>query len=82
MAWLNPTSKKSRGVMRFRISSYRIAVIAQLGERETEDLEVPGSIPGHGSLLLCPTRAHPISTQAWASAKLAKSGFDPPTFEL
>ena len=51
MAWLNPTSKKSRGVMRFRISSYRIAVIAQLGERETEDLEVPGSIPGHGSLV-------------------------------
>jgi hypothetical protein len=25
-------------------------VIAQLGERETEDLEVPGSIPGHGIL--------------------------------
>ena len=24
------------------------AVIAQLGERQTEDLEVPGSIPGHG----------------------------------
>ena len=25
------------------------AVIAQLGERQTEDLEVPGSIPGHGT---------------------------------
>ena len=24
------------------------AGIAQLGERQTEDLEVPGSIPGHG----------------------------------
>ena len=26
------------------------AVIAQLGERQTEDLKVPGSIPGHGSI--------------------------------
>ena len=24
------------------------AAIAQLGERQTEDLEVPSSIPGHG----------------------------------
>ncbi len=24
------------------------AVIAQLGERQTEDLKVPGPIPGHG----------------------------------
>ena len=28
------------------------AAIAQLGERQTEDLEVPGSIPGFG--ILCP----------------------------
>ena len=27
------------------------AAIAQLGERQTEDLEVPGSIPGFGMLL-------------------------------
>ena len=27
-----------------------VAVIAQLGERKTEDLEVPDSIPGHGNL--------------------------------
>ena len=26
------------------------AVIAQLGERQTEDLKVPGSIPGRGSV--------------------------------
>ena len=26
------------------------AVIAQLGERQTEDLEVAGSIPAHGTL--------------------------------
>ena len=28
------------------------AAIAQLGERQTEDLEVPGSIPGLGSVTL------------------------------
>ena len=27
------------------------AAIAQLGERQTEDLEVPGSIPGLGNFL-------------------------------
>ena len=27
------------------------ADIAQLGERQTEDLKVPGSIPGHGNIL-------------------------------
>ena len=27
---------------------YNIAAIAQLGERQTEDLKVPGSIPGLG----------------------------------
>ena len=29
------------------------AVIAQLGERQTEDLEVAGSIPAHGIPNLC-----------------------------
>ena len=28
---------------------FHLAVIAQLGERQTEDLKVPGSIPGRGS---------------------------------
>ena len=28
------------------------AAIAQLGERQTEDLKVPGSIPGRGSSFL------------------------------
>ena len=28
------------------------AALAQLGERQTEDLKVPGSIPGGGILLL------------------------------
>ena len=29
------------------------AAIAQLGERQTEDLKVPGSIPGLGSFAFC-----------------------------
>ena len=32
-----------------------LAAIAQLGERQTEDLKVPGSIPGLGSLELAPS---------------------------
>ena len=28
------------------------AAIAQLGERQTEDLKVPGSIPGRGNSIL------------------------------
>ena len=35
----------------------RIAAIAQLGERQTEDLEVPGSIPGLG-IFRCAARIH------------------------
>ena len=31
-----------------------LADIAQLGERQTEDLKVPGSIPGVGIFLFCP----------------------------
>ena len=30
----------------FHISKFASAAIAQLGERQTEDLKVPGSIPG------------------------------------
>ena len=32
-------------------TSFQQAVIAQLGERQTEDLKVPGSIPGRGIFL-------------------------------
>ena len=32
------------------VAVYQHAVIAQLGERQTEDLKVPGSIPGLGTL--------------------------------
>ena len=31
---------------------FQVAAIAQLGERQTEDLKVPGSIPGVGIFLL------------------------------
>ena len=31
--------------------AYQLAAIAQLGERQTEDLKVPGSIPGGGIFL-------------------------------
>ena len=34
-----------------------VAAIAQLGERQTEDLEVPGSIPGLG-IFRCAARIH------------------------
>ena len=32
------------------ISKHAGAALAQLGERQTEDLKVPGSIPGGGTL--------------------------------
>ena len=34
----------------FVILNFTEAAIAQLGERQTEDLKVPGSIPGLGTL--------------------------------
>ena len=42
-----------RGLQVLRVSHISRAVIAQLGERQTEDLEVPGSIPGHGIFTAC-----------------------------
>lgn len=33
------------------VSVVLFASIAQLGERQTEDLKVPGSIPGRGSFM-------------------------------
>ena len=36
------------------MNCHKLASIAQLGERQTEDLKVPGSIPGGGTFLfLC-----------------------------
>ena len=38
--------------IRMSDQSIVLAAIAQLGERQTEDLKVPGSIPGGGTLAL------------------------------
>ena len=38
--------------MRFNLPRDNMAAIAQLGERQTEDLKVPGSVPGLGILLI------------------------------
>ena len=37
-----------RAILQLTIRFLPVAVIAQLGERQTEDLKVPGSIPGRG----------------------------------
>ena len=44
-----------------------MAFIAQLGERQTEDLKVPGSIPGGGIFVL-------------SRPKMTPEGFEPPAF--
>ena len=50
------------------------AVIAQLGERQTEDLKVPGSIPGRGSVLdIFLMKLHKMKKQAPARFELAIS---------
>jgi hypothetical protein len=52
----------------FKSQHHRLAVaaIAQLGERQTEDLKVPGSIPGLGIIysfsMLVPAHAHAFET--------------------
>ena len=49
------------------------AALAQLGERQTEDLKVPGSIPGGGSF---------SSTMAqWSSGMIPASGAGGPGFD-
>ena len=51
------------------------AAIAQLGERQTEDLKVPGSIPGLG-ILACVGRA--LSAAYWQSIPLSCSSTQMP----
>ena len=59
-------------------SDFILAAIAQLGERQTEDLKVPGSIPGGGmysfaaSRVLCASR-HPRRARS-PYAKCFRSG--------
>ena len=41
-------------VAELEVGSANMAAIAQLGECQTEDLKVPGSIPGLGRVSVCP----------------------------
>ena len=41
-----------------QLQGYAFAAIAQLGERQTEDLKVPGSIPGGGTALVAQLVEH------------------------
>ena len=43
-----PSAAKVRGQQQKKSKIWPKAAIAQLGERQTEDLKVPGSIPGLG----------------------------------
>ena len=47
--WLAIIVTMQRRHARYQKCSNRQAEIAQLGERQTEDLKVPGSIPGLGT---------------------------------
>ena len=50
------------------------AALAQLGERQTEDLKVPGSIPGGG-------RLSPTTKAQWSSGMILASGARGPGFD-
>ena len=45
-----------------------MAAIAQLGERQTEDLKVPGSIPGLGTIVVMSAAQKLLTVQAMAMA--------------
>ena len=56
------------------LSKISVAALAQLGERQTEDLKVPGSIPGGGTFF--------YKLSHWPSGKASVSeagdrGFEP-----
>ena len=57
-----------------------LAAIAQLGERQTEDLKVPGSIPGGGKLFFLYFVGEKFSRRMQKSSPPA--GFEPATFGL
>jgi hypothetical protein len=58
----------------FRASGNQ-AALAQLGERQTEDLKVPGSIPGGGTFV------HRSRTQAVKGVDQKSTGLCPRRFE-
>ena len=56
-----------------RVSHQSHAAIAQLGERQTEDLKVPGSIPGLGTniyICMCVSVLHWIPPERSGSSEL------------
>ena len=63
---------------KLKASQHFAAAIAQLGERQTEDLKVPGSIPGRGiSLSLSHsqlTNVHPKLAVHWRFSKRLNVG--------
>ena len=56
-----------------------VAALAQLGERQTEDLKVPGSIPGGGTLQNTSPMAQSVARQA---VNLQVAGSNPAGGEL
>ena len=57
------STKATENYLRCDVTEYNLIIssaeIAQLGERQTEDLKVPGSIPGFGiSFFLDPHQAY------------------------
>ena len=69
-----PTQRPSRRTA--HSSNGSVAALAQLGERQTEDLKVPGSIPGGGTL---PPAVVPKRLRGWTRNPLgsARAGSSP-----
>lgn len=62
------------------MTNHQHAVVAQLGERQTEDLKVPGSIPGDGNASMAEwSKALDLSSSiqknAWVRTPLEASTF-------
>lgn len=88
---LGPKMRRRSTWGRIRASAWRpadafpsLAAIAQLGERQTEDLKVPGSIPGLGTLQrrggLCargarPSTRHPLGVAQFRRVRLRRAAF-------
>ena len=64
------TTAKHDAALHAACEGARIAAIAQLGERQTEDLKVPGSIPGLGNLYLLKISNSPTTYTKFLNATL------------
>ena len=67
-----PSKKLKKNIYEINFNEDRSAVVAQLGERQTEDLKVPGSIPGHG-IFLCFGSTHLAKVSVYESSGPPKS---------